>query len=236
VLELRAMRLGGGRAITFGASDDRATWVHYGSSISHCLEAPRPTDTWPAISARRAGVGLVNLSLAGQCMCDPHVARIIRDLPADLISAKVGINLINQDSMRERTFVPALHGFLDTIRDWHSTVPIALVTPIYCPLVEDHPGPTPLGADGRNRVVDRDALLGVGSLTLERVRELTAEVVEMRRADGDEDLHLLDGLALFGEGDAEHLPDQLHPDPLGYQMMGVRFAALAFADGAPLAR
>ena len=74
-------------------------------------------------------------------MLDQFVARTIRDLPADLISVKAGINVVNGDTMRERTFGPALHGFLDTVRDGHPTTPIALVTPIVCPIVEDHPGP-----------------------------------------------------------------------------------------------
>ena len=34
---------------------DRRRWVHYGSSISHCIEADGPADVWPAIAARNAG-------------------------------------------------------------------------------------------------------------------------------------------------------------------------------------
>ena len=92
-------------------------WVHYGSSISHCLEAAHPTGVWPAVAARRAGVDLQSFGFAGQCQLDQFAARMIGAQPADLISLKVGINIINVDSMRERAFVPALHGFLDTIRE-----------------------------------------------------------------------------------------------------------------------
>ena len=45
----------------------------------------------------------------------------MRDTPADLISVKLGINLVNTDLMRLRAFGPAVHGFLDTIRDGHPT-------------------------------------------------------------------------------------------------------------------
>jgi hypothetical protein len=70
VVELRAVRIDEGAAL--GPAPARARrWVHYGSSISHCLEALRPTGTWPAVTARRAGVDLVNLAVAGQCMLDP---------------------------------------------------------------------------------------------------------------------------------------------------------------------
>ena len=66
---------------------------------------------------------------------------MIASQPADLISLKLGINVVNGDTMRERTFVPAVHGFLDTIRERHPDVPVAVVTPIICPVAEDHPGP-----------------------------------------------------------------------------------------------
>ena len=44
--------------------------------------------------------------------------------------------------MTERTFAPAVHGLLDHIRDGHPDTPLLVVTPIFCPSVEDHPGPT----------------------------------------------------------------------------------------------
>ena len=120
VVELRELRVTDGATIA-AQTPTRRRWVHHGSSISHCLEASHPTGTWPAITARLAGLDLQNLAFAGQCMLDPMVARTIRDLPADLISVKAGINIVNGDTMRERTFAPALHGFLDTVRDGHPT-------------------------------------------------------------------------------------------------------------------
>src|SRR5207249_1837558 len=117
-------------------------WLHYGSSISHCNEADGPTETWLAIAARLAGVDLTSFGFAGQCHLDQCVARTMRDLPADLISLKVGINVVNGDTMRERVFVPALHGFLDTLRDGHPYTPLLVATPIIYPAGEDHPGPS----------------------------------------------------------------------------------------------
>ena len=32
-------------------ADQRLRWTHYGSSISHCIEAESPTQTWPAVAA-----------------------------------------------------------------------------------------------------------------------------------------------------------------------------------------
>lgn len=51
--------------------------------------------------------------------------------------------------MRERTFVSAFHGFLDTVRDGHPDTPLAIVTPVICPVAEEHPGPTPFDGDYR---------------------------------------------------------------------------------------
>ena len=41
---------------------------------------------------------LTNLALGGQAHLDQYAARSIRDLAPDLISLKVGINVINVDS------------------------------------------------------------------------------------------------------------------------------------------
>jgi hypothetical protein len=225
VLEVQGARVDEGTSLE-PADLGRPRWVHHGSSISHCLEAERPTETWPAIAARLAALDLMSIGLGGQCMLDQHVARTMRDEPADLLSLKVGINVVNADSMRERTFRPALHGFLDTVRDGHPETPLLVVTPIICPPAEDHPGPTVLRTDGRVGVVPRSEELSTGSLTLRRVRELVTEVVTSRQV-GDPHLHLLDGLQLFGEADLAMLPDALHPDAAGYRLMGERFHALA---------
>jgi hypothetical protein len=210
-------------------------WVHYGSSISHCLEATRPTGVWPVVAARRAGVDLQSFAFAGQCHLDPFVGRMIAEQPAELVSCKLGINIVNGDTMRERTFVPAVHGLLDAIRDRHPEVPLVLVTPITCPVAEDHPGPTSTDATGTCVVVDRPVELAAGALTLRRIRELEAEIVRARRAAGDDDLHLFAGPDLLGPDDVDDLPDGLHPNAAGYRRMGERFHDLVFVNG-PFAR
>jgi lysophospholipase L1-like esterase len=190
---------------------------------------------WPVVTARLAGASLQSFGFGGQCHLDQYVARSIRDLEADAISLKLGINVINADSMRERAFLPAVQGFLDTVRDGHPSTPIAIVTPIICPVAEDHPGPT-LGRVGAPvEVVPRAAELGIGALTLRRIRSLLADVVDARRRAGDRHLHLLDGLELFGPDDVGDLPDGLHPNDAGYVRMGERFHRMAFTGDGPFA-
>ncbi|WP_134765644.1 GDSL-type esterase/lipase family protein [Nocardioides sp. 1609] len=220
----------------------RRTWLHHGSSISHGSNAATPTGTWPVVAARLAGVELVNLGFGGGALLDPFTARALRDTPADLVSIKVGINVVNTDLMRRRAFGPAVHGFLDTIREGHPDVPLLLVTPLRCPLHEDTPGPLAPDlaalAEGRLGFVATGdpADVPAGRLTLRVVREELARVVAERTAS-DPRLHLLDGPDLYGEPDeAEHpLPDGLHPDAATHQLVGERFAGRAFAPGAPFA-
>ena len=150
-----------------------------------------------------------------------------------MISLKVGINLVNADSMTDRTFGPALHGFLDQVRDGHPDTPILLVSPIHCPSVEDHPGPNVARSDGTYGVVEGLDEVRITHLTLRKVRAAIEAIVDARRAAGDANLHYLDGLTLFGPDDVGDLPDLLHPNPAGYRRIGERFAAAAFGRRRP---
>ncbi|MFC9507529.1 GDSL-type esterase/lipase family protein [Streptomyces sp. NPDC057002] len=220
----------------------RRVWLHHGSSISHGSDAASPTAIWPAIAASLGGVELVNLGFGGSAMLDPFTARAMRDTPADLISVKIGINIVNGDVMRLRAFGPAVHGFLDTIRDGHPDTPLLVVSPIHCAIHEDTPGPTApdLGEIKNGRLLfaamGDPAEKAAGKLTLGVIREELARVVRQRAAD-DPNLHYLDGLALYGESDATALPlpDHVHPDAATHRHIGERFGALAFTEGGPFA-
>ncbi|MGW3569126.1 GDSL-type esterase/lipase family protein [Streptomyces sp. NPDC000941] len=220
----------------------RKVWLHHGSSISHGSDAASPSTTWPALAASLGGVELINLGLGGSALLDPFTARALRDTPADLISVKIGINLVNADLMRLRAFTPAVHGFLDTIRDGHPTAPLLVVSPILCPIHEDTPGPTlmdftELGAGRlRFRASGDPAERASGKLTLGVIRDELAGVVA-RRAAEDPNLYYLDGRDLYGPADAAELPlpDELHPDAATHRRMGERFAELAFAADGPFA-
>ncbi|MEU9882830.1 GDSL-type esterase/lipase family protein [Streptomyces phaeochromogenes] len=217
----------------------RKVWLHHGSSISHGSNAAHPTAIWPALAASQGGVELVNLGFGGSALLDPFTARAMRDTPADLISLKIGINVVNADAMRLRAFTPAVHGFLDTIREGHPTTPLLVVSPVLCPIQEDTPGPLAPELDGgtlRFRATGDPAERAAGRLTLNVIRDELARVVEQRAAD-DPNLHYLDGRDLYGEKDhAEFpLPDAVHPDPAGHRRIGENFARLVFGDDGPFA-
>ncbi|MEV0786392.1 GDSL-type esterase/lipase family protein [Streptomyces sp. NPDC050423] len=218
----------------------RKVWLHHGSSISHGSDAASPTTTWPALAASLGGVELINLGLGGSALLDPFTARAMRDTPADLISVKIGINLVNTDLMRLRAFTPAVHGFLDTVREGHPTAPLLVVSPVLCPIHEDTPGPSAPDfsdlSEGRLRfrAAGDPAERAAGKLTLNIIREALSSLVEQRSAE-DPNLYYLDGRSLYGRQDFAELPlpDQLHPDAATHRRMGDRFAALAFAPGGP---
>lgn len=218
----------------------RKVWLHHGSSVSHGSDAASPTTTWPALAASLGGVELINLGLGGSALLDPFTARAMRDTPADLISVKIGLNLVNTDLMRLRAFTPAVHGFLDTIREGHPTAPLLVLSPVLCPIHEDTPGPSVpdfsnLGEGKLQfKAAGDPAERAAGKLTLNVIREALSGLVEQRSAD-DPNLYYLDGRSLYGEQDFAELPlpDQLHPDAATHRRMGDRFAALAFAPGGP---
>ncbi|MFJ6513409.1 GDSL-type esterase/lipase family protein [Streptomyces sp. NPDC091406] len=221
----------------------RPVWLHHGSSISHGSNATTPTGTWPALAAALGEAELINLGFGGSALLDPFTARAMRDTPADLISVKIGINLVNADVMRLRAFGPAVHGFLDTIREGHPTAPLLVVSPIHCPIHETTPGPSAPDysemGEGRLRfmAMGDPAESAAGKLTLAVIRDELARIVAQRAA-ADPHLHYLDGLDLYGEGDHAELPlpDDLHPDPATHRRIAERFAHLAFGPGGPFTR
>ena len=216
-VRLRSLEVDDGASADL-APDERRRWLTYGSSISHCMEAHSPARTWPATAARALDVHLTSLGFAGQAHFDPLVARTIAARPADRITLKLGINIHNGATLRERTFAPLVHGFLETIRDGHPTTPMTVISPILSPEREDSPVTERTLLDGTTETL-------VGELTLRQMRAILADVVDVRTRRGDANLDYLDGTELFGcdPSDLDLLPDGLHPDGDGYERIGRRF-------------
>ena len=214
-VRIRAVEVDDGAALA-PAPDLRPRWVTYGSSITHCAGAPGPTDTWPARAARQLGWHLTCLGYSGMCHLDPLVARAMSAVGADRFTLKLGINVHNLASLRQRTFAPLVHGFLATLRDRHATTPITLISPIISPDRESDPR--------THLVLGENEVVANGDLTLERMREILRDVVEKWRDRGDANVDYLDGRTLLGEADADCLPDGLHPDDEGNRRIADRFA------------
>jgi hypothetical protein len=229
--EVELLGLSADAPVLPATASDRPRWLHHGSSISHGYIASRTTNTWPVIAARGLGFDLTSVAYSGNALLDQLTARTIRDTPADLISLKLGINVVNGDHMRRRVFRSAVHGFLDTIRDGHPATPVLVISPIHCPPVERVPGPTyavpdrtPLWVESRGRAEE----LAEGKLSLEVIRDELRAIVDLRR-EWDAALGYLDGSELYGAEDNAWmpLPDNLHPADDVNALLAERFTNLA---------
>ncbi len=174
-------------------------WVTYGSSITQCRTADSPSQTWPALVARKNDLDLTCMGYGGQCHLDPMIARTIRDLPADIISLCLGINIYGASSLNQRTFQPGILGFVQILREKHIDTPIIVISPIYSPGREENP----------NEV----------GMTLQVMRSEIEDSVEVLRSLGDLNIHYIDGLNIFDKRYEKLLPDNLHPNNEGYSIM-----------------
>ncbi|WP_369372863.1 SGNH/GDSL hydrolase family protein [Promicromonospora sp. Populi] len=187
-----------------GGPGRRPRFVVYGSSLTQCRQAASPARTWPALVARELGLDLTCLGFAGEAHLDPMVARVVRDLPADVVVACLGINVYGAGTFSARSLLPALLGFLSTVRDGHPGVPVLVISPVASPR--------------------REATVGSAGLTLAQVRDQVAAAVGLLAAHGDPDLHLLDGRSVLGPEQTHLLEDGLHPGPAGYERMAAVIA------------
>ena len=201
---MAALRIDAGASVTPWRGD-RPRWIAYGSSITHAVRAAGPSETWPALVASRFGLSLTCLGFGENCHLEPMVARLIRDLPADYISLCVGIN-VYAGSLTGRTFRSAVIGLISIIRERHEQTPMAVVSPICSPPRESKPGAC--------------------GMSLQDMRCEVAEAVDRMRRHGDEHLHYVNGLDLFGPGLAHHMPDKLHPDAEGNRRLAEQYAKI----------
>ncbi len=183
--------------------DQRKRWVHYGSSISHSLEAGSPSTIWTGIAAQNLGLNLTNLGFGGNCILEPMIGIMIKDLKCDLVTLKLGINCYN-GALSTRSFEPNAIGLIRIIREKHVNIPIIIISPIFC--IE------------RENTRMRD-----NSLTLVEMRQTLKHVVEKFKNYGDNNIFYVDGIDILGPDKAEHMPDNLHPDAEGQFVMAKNF-------------
>ena len=189
--------------------DPRKKWVTYGSSITNCGNPHSPACVWPAIVAREMGFNITSLGYGGQCHVRPMTARMIRDLPADYISLELGINVHGTASLATRTFKPAIIGMVQIIREKHPETPIAVISSVIAT-----PHETTENAVG---------------FTLQAMRvEVEDAVLRIVDVCGDKNLHYFDGTTLLGEADVDYLPDGIHPNPQGAELLARRFVGHVF--------
>lgn len=198
------------------AVPSRKKWLTYGSSITHCIEADGPSQTWPALVARKLDFELYALGMAGQCHLDYAIEQTIAGSDVDAISLCLGINIYGRGSFDERSLPGALHGFIARARAAHPTVPVVVMSPLISPPAEEEPN--------------------VVGLTLAQVREIVREVAQGFNAEA---VTYIDGREIIGaaQAEAQLLADELHPHSAGYGFMADRLTPhLAAAFDVPSAQ
>ena len=184
--------------------DPRPRWATYGSSLTHCVRAHSPARTWPAILARRYGLNLIGLGYGGQCCLDSMLGFVIRELQADFITLKLGINCIGAGLLSARTYPVSAIGLVRVIRDAQPDTPIVLVSPIGHPPTETAPN-------------------SVG-YTISGMRNDLKDVTERLVDAGDANLSYADGLDVFSLPEIDTwAEDQCHPNADGIELMAENF-------------
>ena len=184
--------------------DTRPKWVVYGSSITQCGSAIGPSEIWPVLVANACDVNLTCLGYGGNCHLEIMVGRMIRDLPADLITMCLGINVQGGSSLSGRTFPSAVWGLVELIREKHPRTPMGLVSPIFCE---------------RRETTDN----AVG-LSLEKMRAIIHDAVDRFHKRGDQNIAYTSGLDVFSAELAGYMPDGLHPDARGNVLLAENYA------------
>ena len=94
---------------------------------------------------------------------------------------------------------------MQIIREKHPQTPLAVISPIASPIREK-----------------TDNAVG---LTLAAMRAELEDAVGRMKDCGDENIYYFNGLDVFGEDlVADYLPDDLHPNADGYEILGRNFA------------
>jgi hypothetical protein len=183
--------------------DARIKWIHYGSSISHSHQASSPSNIWTGLVAQEMNWHLTNLGFSGNCKLEPMVGLLISNTPADIITLKLGIN-VSRGDLTPRTFAPNVIGLVRIIREKQPNTPIVLISPIYSPPREEK------GELETN-------------INLIEMRRIIYDVFTVCREYGDDNIYYIDGLKLFGVDELSYLPDELHPNAEGQQILAEHF-------------
>lgn len=174
--------------------------VLYGTSVTQGGCASRPGMAYSNILSRMIPVEFVNLGFSGNGKGEPELAHILAEIedPALYILDYEG------NTGEVENITRTLPEFIRILRARHPEVPILVVSRI------------------RN----------AGDRFYEERRELNnsrrlvqIENVEQRRAEGDRNIHFVDGSKLLGEDyDRECTVDGVHPTDLGFMRMAQSLA------------
>jgi lysophospholipase L1-like esterase len=186
-------------------------WLCYGDSIAEGWVASGPAWSWPARTARRHRLDLVNLGYAGAARGEIPSAEQIAALGgrgADVISLSHGTNCWSRTPHSAAMVRAGLDAFLDIVRQGHPDTPVVVVSPVVRP--------------------DAEAAANRLGATLADLRSAIEDVVTARAAR-DARLSLVPGAALLRP---DQLPDGIHPGDEGHAALADTIGPLVAAAAA----
>ena len=168
--------------------------VVYGTSITQGGCASRPGMAYTNILSRALNVEIVNLGFSGNGRGEPEVIEVLAGVP----DPELFVLDYEANSGGHERYSRTLPAAVDILRHHHPDVPILVLSRIAYAAELTH-------EDRRE--------------ARERNRAMQAELVEMRRRDGDRNVHFFDGSALLGRDFDECTVDGAHPTDLGFMRM-----------------
>ncbi len=181
-------------------------WAAFGDSITQGRTASDPGLTYPAQTARLAGLEHLNLGFRGWARGEPGVAKTLAGMQFDVLSILMGVNVRGSSWLDAAAWREAFRNFIEIVRLGHPTTPILVISILSC-----HGAFTDTTPDERG-------------VTVAALRAVEHEVVAQRQANGDSHIRLIDGSTIIGPNDAALVPDGTHPNDTGMSRIAERIA------------
>jgi len=167
--------------------------VFYGTSITQGGCASHPGTDYQGILSRRLNVDFVNFGFSGAGRGEPEVIDFVAEVDASCYVIDMAQNNPSAEDLEEK-YGP----LLDNLRSKHPDTPILCTTPIYA----------------------ASEFAGFeGEKILPAMRDVVRRAVEERKAQGDENIQVIEGYTLLGPTQGDGLTDGVHPNDLGFYWM-----------------
>jgi hypothetical protein len=162
--------------------------VIYGTSITQGGCVTRPGMAYSNIISRKLDIQFVNLGFSGNGRGEPALAHLINQIPG------TSLIVLDYEANANETITETLGPFVEILRQQHPKTPILIMSKIrYANATEGSPA----------------------FELLKHNRDFQKNLVEIRRADGDNQIFFLDGSTILGEDYFECTVDGSHPTDLG---------------------
>lgn len=170
-------------------------WLAYGSSITHSSR-----NGYPALTARRLGVDVLNKGMSGSCFVDPTAAEFLAaDCDWDIATLEMGINMRLQYSVEE--FERRARHFVARCVELKPGRPVVLLT---------------IFRNAANHLLKADE-------TSEKQEAFNEVIRQIARDRSEENVHLIEGTDIVE--DLGYLGvDLVHPTDYGHARMAEKLA------------